>query len=244
VKITVEFNQEMLINYLRDLHDNAFPATVRDVLNDIVKEMKGTAQRQGGIQKAGRQLFDYERNKTFIRSLTWADYAKGLDIDNMESGAGIKTNKPNKDKVAPRMENQEIGDDLQHTYAPTKDARKGKSLNQKVYGKYQHKNITYKDLTNISGGYRYRLMIKSHKERQPVRIKTDDGDIAIIYPIGRLKKKGDNKAQFRFLYFENKNKTARLKKARPFVQLAAKRAVANTEMYFNRAFDKRINKKR
>ena len=240
---------------LADLRKNYFPAAVRNTLYALATDMRNVG---GTIQESADGSFEYKRSATFMRSIIWAEYAKGNDVNKMQAGAGIGEKSNGKDRVSKRMEAQESGGTLRRGYTPTKGARRG-DLSSQVKGDNRHKKADYKnggnDLIGMSGTQIMSKLATIYKNREYVRIKSKrhDKKIMIARLTGGTKtyrkkfagftKTGERKYRgefvrlrynMKFLYEYNEGKTVKVE-ATHFVRNAGMQSLKKTEEFFNKA---------
>lgn len=226
---------------LRDLGENAIPLATRKTLNDVAFDMKGTKGRTGGIERRSHSEFDYRRNKTFIKSLTGMEKAKGYDVNKMVAGAGIQ-GKSGKNQAAEGLAKQETGKDIKHKYAPLPKARISKSELKKVGRRNFHDNKgDYTDTTRMDQYSKMRAIYKARKSGGVVLVRTKRGRNVIGKPHGS--KKGRN-IKMKWIYQQNKGGVANLKGKRPFVSRAAEDAIKKTEKFFKKNTQYLLNNNR
>ena len=140
-------------------------------------------QANGSIEKSADANFRHKRSNTFMRSMVWAEYPKGNDINNMVSGAGIGINKQKVDRVSKRMEQQEHGGVLPRGYTPTNVARGG-NVEGNVRGVNRHNRADYQnvgnDFVNLSGNALQNELYKAAKGKEYVRVKGRKGGKRIV----------------------------------------------------------------
>ena len=237
---------------LADLKKNYFPAAVRNTLYALATDMRNAG---GTIQESADGSFAYKRSATFMRSIIWAEYAKGNDVNKMQSGAGIGEKSNGKDRVSKRMEAQESGGTLRRGYTPTKGARRG-DLNSQIKGDNRHGKAEYEDVNNdlvsFKGNELQKRLYKAAKGKEYVRVKgRKKGRIMIAKMTGtsttyrEFSGTRNGKHQFRgaitgfkynmrFLYSYNEGKTVKIK-ATHFVREAGMQSLKKTEEFFNKA---------
>ena len=240
---------------LADLKKNYFPAAVRNTLYALARDMRDAG---GTIQESADGSFEYRRSATFIKNITWAEYAKGNDVNKMQAGAGIGIHSNGKDRVSKRMEAQESGGTLHRGYTPTKGARRG-DLKNNVKGGSRHNEAEYEDVGNdlvgMSGMQIMSKLATIYKNKGYVRMRTRRfGNKIMIARLtgskttfrtkfagftktGKRKYRGEfvrMKYNMKFLYAYNEGKEVKIK-ATHFVREAGMQSLKKTEEFFNKA---------
>lgn len=245
---TLTFDRGSKFNMERDtllgMHKGAFPATVRETLNDIVFDMKMRTM----LPQADED-FDYVRSSTFIKAVTGFKRATGLKINNMVAGAGVMENKARLLKASKRLDEQGMGESLPHTYTPVAAARKNRSRYNQVSYANRHSNLKFIDMAKVPRGQKTAVYMHSYKTKTALRIKRGDRYV-IAKPIQSTKneKKAmrklgrSNWVRLETLYIENEGRIAKLRKPRPFVLNAAAISVKRFDEFFSKNFEKRYNK--
>lgn len=227
---------------LDTISNKKFPTAVRETLNDAAFHMKGRGSRGGSLEKRANQLFEYRRNKTFIRSITGVNRAKGYNVDRMFSESGV-FNKSGKSKAGQGLKKQQTASDISHAFSPMKPARSGNNNNKHVTKGRRLRSIgNYVDVSDMSPKERLKEMIIASKDKTPILIRGKKGKSRkkkfIGVPAKRLirSKKGDRKSskivKMRMLYAENQGRTAKLRKKRPFINKAGEDAQKKMVKYF------------
>ena len=86
---------------LEKMHKSAFPSAVRNTLNDAAFETRKL------LPTVGARQFKYQRNKSFLKTFSTVDKAKGFNVKQMHSTVGIDATR---DRVlADNLESQEFG---------------------------------------------------------------------------------------------------------------------------------------
>jgi hypothetical protein len=202
--------------------------------------MKGTKGARGRIEVRARGEFKNNRNKTFIRSLTWAKKATGNNVNSMSSGAGV-VSRSGKERAAKGLARQETASDVKHGFTPLKPARVTGSNARRVDGRNRHNKLNYVDLTMFRRDRLMKALVLAQKVKKPVYIKGRRGNRKYIArPMGRTPERfanGNSRVRLKFLYIKNKGGVARLRKKVPFVQMAGRDASKKFDEYFLDEFD-------
>jgi len=230
---------------LDEIAEWKFPYAVKGTLNDMAMQMKGNRGSSGGIEKRARKGFKYARNKTFIRSLTWAELEKGkkgTKVESMRSGAGI-VEINNKNRAAEGLARQQTASPVEHGFTPLPEARVGGNESRNVSSSARHKRLNYVDLTKFRPNKRVRGMVLAHKTKRPIYFESKKGNRLIARPIGnklivRDREENTIKIPMKILYYRNPHKTARLSRRVPFVDQAGDDALKNFNKYFYKNFDR------
>ena len=190
---------------LKTISDEKFPSVARETLNDLAFDMK-----KYSVEKTATKEFDYRRNKSFIRSITFADRAKGNNLDTMESWTGV-VKRSEKEKVAERMKVQESGGRLEHKFAPLVTSRTAQSFTRPVKEMYTMDELgNYIDVRNDPPNIRFMKMYGAMKMQIPVILKgkrgKGKGRTYIAMPAKRLSRvpKGVSQRTGKRLYYRNK----------------------------------------
>ena len=236
----------IMTSLLQKMHKNAFAATVRETLNDIAFDMK-----MNTLIPAAKKEFDYTRNKTFIKAITGAKKAKGLNVNSMYSAAGIPTNiGGERDKAADRMENQATATPLQHTYTPLNAARAGGSRANRVSVRLKNTSYVNANKDGMATGMKQRMMFGALKGKKMVKVNGKNGKNFIAkpmkYSMKQRKADGLNShwIKLKFLYVENDARTAMLRTPRPFAVTAKDETMKKVDKLFAKNFKKRYLKHR
>lgn len=234
---------------LDDLSNNKFPIVVRESLNDLAFEMKGKGSMRGTIDKRSDSEFDYRRNKTFIKSVTGVNKAKGKDIDKMQSQSGVvDSSSKQKDKAAERLSKQEQGGTLRHSFVPLRGARKSQMTKKPVRAAFRHKRLRgIVDLTNIPQNKVLGGLIVASSMGSPVLIKgrgKRKNNKYLAFPGKRIKQFTNKKIKvpLTFLYLQIDDKTVNLSKKRQFVQKAGEDAFKKAPQIIKKQFEKAFDK--
>lgn len=120
---------------LRKMKNKSFPWVVRNTLNDLALDVK-----QRTMPKHAQQEFT-NRTKTFFKSQSSVNYAKGNNINMMRSEIGFTNWKTKTDAVS-NLEQQEHGGVIDdRDFLPMNQARISNSLNRMVRGKNRIEGI-------------------------------------------------------------------------------------------------------
>ena len=120
---------------LRKMKNKSFPWVVRNTLNDLALDVK-----QRTMPKHAQQEFT-NRTKTFFKSQSSVNYARGNNINRMRSEIGFTNWKTKTDAVS-NLEQQEHGGVIDdRDFLPMNQARISNSLNRMVRGKNRIQGI-------------------------------------------------------------------------------------------------------
>lgn len=231
-----------IIRKLEKLGDEAIADVTRETINDVAYDMKGNRSRPGTMIKQARKGFKHSRNKTFIPSMTGARFARGKDINKLKAIAGV-VEKPNKDKAAKGLSEQNFGDPIDHTFAPLPEARIGKSEARRIKTKARHNKRQDVDLTKVSKANKMKLMMMAKKTNRTILVNGKKGRKFVGVPGKVIKNSnGNTRMRLKWLYAENPNKQAKIKKATPFVYKGAENSIRKAPKYFNKHFKRAIRK--
>lgn len=86
---------------LERMHKSAFPSAVRNTLNDAAFETRKL------LPTVGARQFKYQRNKSFLKTFSTVDKAKGFNVRQMHSIVGIDATRDR--QLAENLESQEFG---------------------------------------------------------------------------------------------------------------------------------------
>lgn len=247
--IDIDYTQlKFLKSALDDLGEDKFPIAIRNTMNDMAFAMKGNKSKKGTIQLRGEREFEYNRTKTLYRSLSGVEKAKGKNINNMSSGAGIYQ-RSGKDETAKGMAKQQDAEPLDQTWTPLQKSRIAKNKARKIRAKAKHKNLNYVDITRFGRGReRMREIAVASMRSSPIVIEGRRGKAYgkryIAIPVKTFKDSYDENGKnvgrrynMNFYYRENKDKKVRLTKKVPFVRLAGYDAIRHFDEYFVKNFD-------
>lgn len=254
----IEFGTEATYQarrYLMNMGRNAFPVVIRKTLNDIAMDMKGKggkrkksngriiAGRKGTMLQQAESMFEYQRNKTFIKAMTGASFARGMNINSMEAGAGI-VSRSGRTKAAEGLARQQTGKDIDHRYAPLPKARISEEEVRRVAkGKTHSRKGDMIDTTSMSKTKFVAAKYKAKKEKKSLLVNGRNKRL-IAVPYGRSKKRGGSGVKLKFIYQENSSGKAKLKKKAPFVVKAAEQSIRRSNYYFNKNTDKMMRRMR
>lgn len=244
---------------LISLKKNYYPRAVRNTLYLLAMDMR---QSNGSIEKSAYSNFRHKRSNTFMRSMVWAEYPKGNDIDNMVSGAGIGVNSQKVDRVSKRMEQQEHGGALPRGYKPTNKARGG-DIEGNIRGVNRHSKADYRnvenDLVSKSGNELQKELYKAAKGKEYVRVQGRKGGKRIVIAkmtgtsttyraIGKTKsgkpKRGEVvgfRYNMKIIYSYNEGKKVTLKPTH-FVAEAGQRTMRKVDGFFVKSAGEQLEK--
>lgn len=231
----------ILANKLEKIGRAELPVAVRSTLNEMAFRMKGTGGARGQIDKRAEQDFDYRRNKTLIKKLTGVNKAKGLDIGNMKSEAGI-TNRSRLNEVAEGLADQQKGGETKQFATPTLKTRIGKAVSSKVRKPSRLQHLLVLDLRKRKKGRWIASAIRAKKVNKMIRV-TGRGGVDLLAKVKNFRRgKKGVKFKLDWLYRFNDNGTVFLKKKRPFVNRAAQEVMRGMPQEFIRQANRRIQK--
>ena len=250
---------DKVADILRSIKGKHINYAIKNTLNDMAVDTK----TEGYFEKSSKTVFDYRRNKTFIRAITGYRKATGSNIDTMQSGSGVMM-RGKKTEVAERMEKQEDGGTLDHTFTPTDGSRTGNARARQVRGRDSHKNMKVGkyDLTTTNVKKKKMVLLyNAAKRKKAVKVKhRKTGTLLIGRATGKMDiyrersyiSKRTGKKRYRgqvtgfrykidFKYAENKGRKVRLRRS-PFVAMAGHRATQNFEKHFRKNAEAEIKK--
>ena len=231
----------VLANKLEKIGRAELPVAVRSTLNEMSFQMKGTGGTRGQIDKRAEKDFDYRRNKTLIKKLTGVNKAKGLDIGNMKSEAGI-TSLSGLSEVAEGLADQQRGGATKQKATPLTKARISKSISKKVRKPSYLKNLSTFDMRKRKGNRWIAAAIKAKKDKKLILVE-GKGGIGLLVKVKSFRRgKKGVKFKLDWLYRINEGGMVFLKKKRPFVNRAAQEVMKGMPQEFIRQANKRIQK--
>lgn len=231
----------VLANKLEKIGRAELPVAVRSTLNEIAFTMKGTGGARGQIDKRAEKDFDYRRNKTLIKKLTGVNKAKGLDIGNMRSEAGIM-NISGLNEVAEGLADQQRGGQTKQGATPLLKARIGKSVSKKVRKASYLQNLSTFDMRNRKGSRWIAAAIKAKKDKKLILVEGKGGTPLIAKVKSFRRGKKGIRFKLDWLYRINEGGMVFLKKKRPFVNRAAQEVMQGMPQEFVKQANKRIQK--
>jgi hypothetical protein len=123
---------------LGEISKSAMPVAARQTINQAAIDMKKD------VQDNSKNPFVH-RNKTFYKSITHIDYAKGFDVNSMVAAVGFMPNPTRTyrhDSAVEDMEKQENGGNIAgRAFIPTTKARYSKSKKREVAGDFRLEKI-------------------------------------------------------------------------------------------------------
>lgn len=231
----------VLSNKLEKIGRAELPVAVRSTLNEIAFRMKGTGGARGQIDKRAEQDFDYRRNKTLIKKLTGVNKAKGLDIGNMRSEAGI-TNRSGLNEVAEGLADQQRGGETKQKATPLSYSRISKATPKKVRKPARLQNLSTYDMRNKKGHRWIAAAIRAKRDKKIILIDVKGGTELLAKVKSFRRGKKGVKFKLNWLYRINDGGVVFLKKKRPFVNRAAQEVMIGMPQEFVRQANRRIQK--
>lgn len=232
----------VLANKLEKIGRAELPVAVRSTLNEMAFRMKGTGGARGQIDKRAEKDFDFIRNKKLFKKLTGATKAKGLDIGNMRSEAGI-INQSGLNEVAEGLADQQRGGKTKQKATPLSPSRIGKSRGKKIRSKSRLESQGEAYKINRRRGKRFiQLALRAERTGRPILITGKGGDKFLANIKGFIRRRNKIDFKFQWLYRINRDKTIDLKKKRPFVSRAAQEVMKGMPQEFVKQANKRIQK--
>lgn len=231
----------ILANKLEKIGRAELPVAVRSTLNEMAFRMKGTGGTRGQIDKRAEKDFDFRRNKTIIKKLTGVNKAKGLDIGNMKSEAGI-TSRSGLDEVAEGLADQQKGGETEQFATPSLKTRIGKSASRKVRKPARLQHLHLIDLRKRKKGRWVAAAIRAKKVNRMIRITGRGGTELLAKVKSFTREKSGVEFKLDWLYRYNENGLVFLKKKRPFVNRAAQEVMKGMPQEFIRQANRRIQK--
>lgn len=241
----ININSDELVkatNKLEKISRASLPVTVRNTLNELAFQMKGFSGTRGQIDKEAEKSFDYRRNRTLFKAFTGVDKARGLNIKNMQSEAGI-IERSGRNEVAEGLAQQQKGGKVKSKSTPTNKARIGKSVGKKVRKKNFFKSLGEPYLIRQQRGQVFtRLALRAIRTGRPILVTVKGGQQII----GQVRRFTRNKGGIRFkidwLYRINRTGFVKLQEKRPFVNNATLEVIKNGDKIFKEKAEKRIKK--
>lgn len=228
MRINVNTDKVLLYsNILKEMHRSALPSAVRGTLNKAAYDVKTNTMPA----KAKAEFV--ERDSNFFKANSKFEYAKGFDINSMQSKVGFVENnlrdKPN--TAIKELEQQEEGGTIPNkTFIALPDARQGKSFNKKVRANARIKQLKkFVNLKNASGKSWAERAIKS-------AVFAGKGGLVlsskIIYRIDSINRRGkDTTFKKTKLYSVQKNRSVKVN-ATHFMQEASLTSQKKMEMFY------------
>ncbi len=223
---------------LEKLHRSAFPSAVRNTLNDAALKTKSL------VPKVAAQKFT-TRQKTFFRSFSTVDRAKGFDLKSMRATVGINGAKSKGKKVAEGLEKQEFGGSIQGRKLIPMDNSRTSGSHSKGVAKANkfgtNRGSTAKKRMSTGKGSRGSRFISkimaAKKAGNKVVTIIGGGGRGTMYRILNSKRlaSGKSKLTIRAIYHYRNTKTSRVT-PKPFMEPSAKLASRKmNEMYRDNA---------
>ena len=134
---------------LKEQHRKHLPAAVRSTLNDAAFDVK-----QKTLGQSFRKEFKV-KNRTFLRSHTWAEKADGWDIHTMQSQVGVVAYKNKKSsEAAAGLKMQEFGGGKKKISIYNREARMGKKKTGMVAHDYYLRYLRTKGIIHDNWTHR------------------------------------------------------------------------------------------
>ncbi len=228
-------------NKLEKMHRSNLPIAIRETLNNTAFKMKGFGSTKGQIGIQADKEFDYKRSKNLFKFMTGVQKAKGFDIGNMVSEAGI-VKKSGKDELAEGLAQQQKGGKIKSGATPLNPSRTGKNVAKKVRKKSYLSRINTINLINKKGKEFVAGAIRAHKAGRDVLLKTKSGEQIIATVKKIVKKRSGIQFKMAWLYRVNRSGTVKLQKKRPFINRAAVQVMKSGPKEFEKQANKRIKK--
>jgi hypothetical protein len=220
-------------NNLEKLHRSALPVAVRTALNSAAQDMKGIT-----IDNESAKAFVRRRPK-FFSALSKIDYAKGFDIDKMQSMVGFT----GKSQAVENLEKQEEGGDIGgRAFWPTLWARTSNAANKPVRANARMSRIKVVNTANVSGKNEKERFVKSvlHAGKDGHVLSEWNGKSFLwrVNSIDRTKT-----GQFKLTPIFSYEKGRKIKvDATNFMSKAQEDSASRIEKYFIEAAEKQIQK--
>lgn len=207
IKLTVKLGK---------LHRSALPVAIRSTLNDVAFETKKW------IPKTASRKF-ITRNKSFFRSFSSVNRARGFNINTMSSQVGINPSKGS--RVADGLEKQETGGSINsRKLIPHDKGRVSSSHQKRVKRKNRFQNIKIHDTRKKGRGKVNYLLIKK-------------GGKGTVFEI----KKAGKKQRLTPIYSYRNTKKSRVK-ASPFMRPASLIAQKKLPLFYIRNAEKQFKR--
>lgn len=151
---------------LNNLHRSAFPVAVRETLNDVAFETKKVLPSIA----SGKFI---TRNKAFFRAFSGVTRARGFNLSNMKSVAGILPDKGGKgSKIAEGLEKQETGGTIKgKKLIPHDKGRIRGSLDGRLRRKHRFEKIKIGNTKKKNQGKLNYILIKKGSKGTVFEIK-------------------------------------------------------------------------
>jgi hypothetical protein len=222
----------IISNRLEKLGRSDFPIAVRSTLNNMAFKMQKTE-----LPKSANIEFDYNRTN-IVKNLSWATKAKGFNVKNMRSQAGIRS-RPNRQKVAKGLASQEVGGKIEGRTTPTTKARGG-SVSSKVRPSNRLGNRTVIDARLRRREKFIAAASTAKKQKALLLVKTNSGAAYARVSKFRRRKKAEPQIKLNWLYsLHNDDKKISVSNTRKFV----KKAYINTMKGFLNEFKRQANRR-
>jgi len=221
---------------LERMHRSAFPSAVRNTLNDAAFETRNL------LPTVGAKKFKYQRNKSFLKTFSTVDKAKGFNMRTMGATVGIDAKR---DKVlAENLESQEFGGSVKgKKIVPHDDSRTGKSKGKRVSEPNWKNKVKAHNANSAYRSHRGNRRTKfvaaavSTAASGRTRMKLDFGNRGMIYEIKNVRSNiRKRKVNFKIkkLYVVRNNKTASLSEKVPFMRSSATAASKKMEGFYKK----------
>lgn len=132
---------------LERMHKSAFPSAVRNTLNNAAFDTRNL------LPTTGAKQFKYQRNKSFLKTFSTVNKAKGFNVGKMASTVGIDARR---DRVlADNLESQEFGGVVRgKKIVAHDDARTSKSKSKRVSRRNAKNKVNAHNATNTFKAHR------------------------------------------------------------------------------------------
>jgi hypothetical protein len=228
MRLKVDSDKVLLYsNILKELHKSALPSAVRGTLNKAAYDVKTNTMPA----KAKSEFV--ERDSNFFKANSKFEYAKGFNINSMQSKVGFVDNslrdKPN--PAVKELQQQEEGGTIQNkTFIALPGARIGNNFNKNTRPNARIKKLKkFVNIKNTTGKNWAERAIKS-------AVFAGKGGLVltnkVIYRIDSIKRKGKNITFNKTkLYSVQKNRSIKVN-ATHFMKEASLSTQKKMEMYY------------
>lgn len=228
MRINVNTDKVLLYsNILKEMHRSALPSAVRGTLNKAAYDVKTNTMPN----KAKAEFV--ERDSNFFKANSKFEYAKGFEINNMQSKVGF-VDTSLKDKPNPavkELEQQEEGGIIPHnTFIALPGARIGNNFNKNTRPNARIKKLkNFVNIKNVSGKNWAEKAIKSalHAGKGGLVLSNK-----VLYRINAINRRGKNTTFKKTkLYSVQKNRSIKVN-ATHFMKEASLSSQKKMEMFY------------
>lgn len=225
-------------NRLEKMSRTALPNAIRGTLNSLAFDVK-----KNTMPEQSQKEFDV-RKKTFFKSNSTVDMARGSNVYSMKSTIGFVAKSKGSEEAINNLEAQERGgriDDRQ--FIPTEEARTSKSMSRTVARRNQLRNI--KGVAKVSqakGKTQGQKFIKTVVHVGKGGVLMTENSLIRVKSIKRLKS-GQWKFKLRKIYDVEKGRDVRVH-ATHFMEKATKKTMRKEVDLFEKQANRELKKLR